>query len=115
MNVLDFPILWRLPAQVMKKNPVEVKHDRDNGRMIIKWDDGSRLQYPYDDLHNACPFATCRGHGGEKEPPNLKGLQLLHIEEVGNYALRFRFTEPGCNDGIYTWDYLLEIGQDMVA
>lgn len=99
----------------MSKRPVEVRHDRDNGRVVIKWDDGSRLMYPYDDLHNACPSATCRGHGGEKEPPDLAGTRLLHIEEVGSYALRFQWAEPGCNDGIYTWAYLEEIGQPMMA
>ena len=83
--------------------------------MIIRWDDGHRAQYPYDDLHNACPSATCRGHGGEKEPPKLEGMQLLHIEEVGTYALRFRWNEGGCNDGIYSWAYLREIGQPMIA
>lgn len=99
----------------MKRSPTEVKNDRDNGRMTIAWDDGTRLQYPYDDLHNACPSATCRGHGGEKEPPNLSGMQLLHIREVGGYALRFRWNEGGCEDGIYTWEYLWSIGQPMVA
>ncbi|NJK89317.1 MAG: DUF971 domain-containing protein [Myxococcales bacterium] len=64
--------------------------------MIIKWDDGQRLQYPLDDLHNACPSATCRGHSaGEVEPPALRGAQLLHIEEVGNYALRFTWAPRG--------------------
>jgi DUF971 family protein len=98
-----------------KPAPVEVRNDRDNGRMVIAWDDGSRLEYPYDDLHNACPSATCRGHGGEKEAPNLKGMQLLHIQEVGTYALRFRWNEGGCPDGIYTWDYLREIGRPTVV
>ncbi|MEL6186387.1 MAG: DUF971 domain-containing protein [Myxococcota bacterium] len=94
----------------MKPSATEVRNDRDNARMLIVWDDGVRLQYPYDDLHNACPSATCRGHGGEKEPPNLKGMQLLGIEEVGTYALRFKWSEGGCNDGIYTWPYLRELG-----
>ena len=93
----------------------EVRNDKENARMLITWDNGEKLQYPYDDLHNACPSATCIGHSGEKEPPNLTGVQLLHIEEVGNYALKFRWTEPGCQDGIYTWDYLQKIGQKFIA
>ncbi|MBX2811040.1 MAG: DUF971 domain-containing protein, partial [Myxococcales bacterium] len=104
-----------IPVNEAKPKPVEVKNDRDNGRMLIKWDDDSRTQYPYDTLHNACPSATCIGHGGEQEPPNLKGMQLLHIEEVGGYALRFKWNEGGCEDGIYSWDYLREIGQKVIA
>jgi len=96
--------------------PTEVRLDRDNGRVLITWEDGARLQYPLDDLHNACPSATCRGHSaGEVEPPNLKGANLLQIEEVGNYALRFIWAPPGCNHGIYTWPYLRELGQDCPA
>lgn len=94
----------------MRPNPTEVKNDRDNGRMTVTWDDGTRLEFPYDDLHNACPSATCRGHSGDKEPPNLRGTQLLGIREVGGYALRFTWSEGGCTDGIYTWDYLWELG-----
>ncbi len=99
----------------MKASPSEVRNDRENGRMVIVWDDGARLEYAYDDLHNACPSATCRGHGGELEPPQLRGVQLLHIQEVGTYALRFRWSEGGCHDGIYTWDYLRELGRPTVV
>lgn len=99
----------------MKRTPVEVKNDRENGRMLIEWDDGTRLEYPYDNLHNACPSATCRGHAGEKEPPNLVGTQLLGIREVGTYALRFQWSEGGCQDGIYTWAYLWELGERAEA
>jgi DUF971 family protein len=96
--------------------PVEVRFDRDNGRLVIHWDDAVQLQYPLDDLHNACPCAACRGHPGETvEPPSLTGAVLERIEEVGNYALRFRWQPPGCNLGIYTWQYLRKIGQPMPA
>lgn len=95
--------------------PVEVRHDRDNGRVLIKYDDGTRLQYPLDDLRNSCPCATCRGHSpGEVEPPNVTGAQLLNISEVGNYALKFSWAD-GHDTGIYTWSYLREIGQEVIA
>ncbi len=97
------------------RTPVEVRHDRGNGRVIIRWDDESRLQYPLDDLRNACPCAGCRGHSpGEVEPPKVTGIGLRNIEEVGAYALRFSWTD-GHTTGIYTWTYLEQIGQPMVA
>lgn len=97
------------------KQPVEVRHDRDNGRVLIKYDDGTRLQYPLDDLRNQCPCAGCRGHSpGEVEPPNVTGAQLQEIAEVGNYALKFSWAD-GHDTGIYTWSYLSEIGQEVIA
>lgn len=97
------------------KRPVEVRHDRENGRVVVKWDDDSRLEYPLDELRNACPCAACRGHSpGEVEPPNKQGMVLLGIHEVGTYALRFDWSD-GHTTGIYTWRYLEELGRPMIA
>jgi DUF971 family protein len=103
----------------VRKNAVEVRHDRENGRVVITWEDvsgeESKLQYFLDDLRNACPCAGCRGHSpGEVEPPNVRGAGLLNIAEVGTYALRFDWSD-GHSTGIYTWEYLQEIGKEMVA
>ena len=97
------------------KRPTEVKLDRDNGRVVITWDDDSRLQYFLDELRNDCPCAGCKGHSpGEVEPPNVVGVGLENIVEVGAYALRFDWSD-GHTTGIYTWPYLLEIGKEMIA
>lgn len=99
----------------MSPRPVEVRNDRENGRVVVVWDDDRRLQYPYDDLRNACPCAGCRGHSpGEVEPPNVVGVSLRNIAEVGTYALRFAFSDDH-DTGIYTWAHLREIGQEMLA
>ena len=95
--------------------PVEVRHDPDNGRVVIKWEDGTRLQHPLDDLRNACPCAGCRGHGSEEvEPPNVSGVALLSIHEVGTYALRFDWSD-GHTTGIYSWALLRDLGQQMIV
>ncbi len=97
------------------KRPVEVRNDRENGRLLITWDDDSRLQYPYDGLRNGCPCAGCRGHTpGEVEPPDVAGCSVQHIEEVGSYALKFAFSDEH-STGIYTWNYLQEIGEEVIA
>jgi DUF971 family protein len=97
------------------KRPVEVRNDRDNGRVVIRWDDDSRLEYPLDELRNACPCAGCRGHSpGEVEPPSKRGMLLRGIHEVGTYALRFDWSD-GHSTGIYTWAYLAELGRPMIA
>lgn len=99
----------------MSREAVEVRNDRENGRVLITWDDGTRFEYPYDELRNACPCAGCRGHSpGEVEPPNVRGVQLTGIHEVGSYAIRFDWSD-GHSTGIYTWSYLEEIGREAVA
>ncbi len=98
-----------------QKQPVEVRNDRDNGRLLIKWDDDARTEYPFDDLRNACPCAGCRGHNpGEVEPPQVKGVSLVRIHEVGSYAIRFDWSD-GHSTGIYTWGFLQEIGRAVIA
>lgn len=98
-----------------ERTAVEVKNDRDNGRITIKWDDGERQQYFYDDLRNACPCASCRGHSpGEVEPPQVKGVTVVHISAVGHYALRFDFSDDH-NTGLYEWALLYELGQPMAV
>jgi DUF971 family protein len=95
--------------------PVEIRADRDNGRVVVIWEDGARLQFPLDRLRNACPCAGCRGHSpGEVPPPNVVGVGLVHISEVGSYAVKFDWSD-GHNTGIYTWTYLREIGEPMLA
>ncbi len=99
----------------MSRNPVEVKNDRENGRVVIKWDDGTKLEYALDNLRNACPCAGCRGHSpGEVEPPQVRGVTVVGIHEVGSYALRFDWSD-GHTTGIYTWAYLEEIGREAVV
>jgi DUF971 family protein len=99
----------------MSRSPVEVRNDRENGRLLIKWDDDTRLEYLFDDLRNACPCAGCRGHSpGEVEPPHAQGVTILTIHEVGSYALRFDWSD-GHTTGIYTWSYLEEIGREAIA
>jgi DUF971 family protein len=96
--------------------PTEVRVESASRRLVISWEDGLATQYPWDDLHNACPSATCRGHfPGEKDPPNVQGITLLDVMEVGSYAIRFRWSEGGCQDGIYTWEYLREIGKPFTG
>lgn len=99
----------------MTPEPIEVRNDRDNGRLVITWDNEKKLQYPWDRLRNACPCAGCRGHSpGEVPAPNVVGVGLLLISEVGSYALRFDFSD-GHNTGIYTWSYLYEIGEPLIV
>ena len=40
----------------------------------------------------------------------FQGVLINKIESVGNYAIRVHFND-GHNTGIYSWDYLLTLGE----
>ena len=46
------------------------------------------------------------------DSPNIKkfsGVLIKKIEKVGNYAIRISFSD-GHNTGIYSWEFLYEVG-----
>ena len=51
-----------------RPEPVEIRNDRENGRVVVTWSDGKKLEYLLDDLRNACPCAGCRGHSPGEVP-----------------------------------------------
>jgi DUF971 family protein len=89
------------------------------GGIEITWSDGARLVYTSRLLRDACPCATCR----EKRVAPASGpnpLQVLSAAEVaplsvagmkpvGQYAYSIEFSD-GHSTGIYTLDYLRELG-----
>ena len=62
------------------------------------------------------PSAEVRGHGKGQETLQVgkKFVAINHIETVGNYAIKLTFSD-GHDTGIYSWDYLLQLGQTQQA
>ena len=79
----------------------------------VEWSDGSTSFYPCELLRRMSPSADSKAMRDEIENNPLAILPNSHsgattIEDaqlVGNYAIRFTFTD-GHTAGIYTWDYL---------
>ncbi|MBI2190402.1 MAG: DUF971 domain-containing protein [Planctomycetes bacterium] len=86
----------------------------------IAWSDDHASVYPLDYLRRNCPCAGCQTQRKEAEEakknpranpfkvltgPVLKQVEALNVEAVGNYALRFDWTDQH-NTGIYTFGYL---------
>jgi DUF971 family protein len=57
-----------------------------------------------------------RGHGPGQEVLQVgkKNIEITHIEPVGSYAVQLVFSD-GHDSGIYSWDYLYNIGVDQDA
>lgn len=78
---------------------------------------GSEIfELPAEYLRVYSPSAEVRGHGpGQAQLQHGKmHVSLTGLEPQGNYAARLLF-DDGHNSGIYTWDYLYELGVNKEA
>jgi DUF971 family protein len=78
--------------------------------------DGARYKLPFEFLRVFSPSAEVRGHGPGQETLQVgkRDVVLVHIEPAGNYALKLTFSD-GHDSGLYTWEYLYELGKDQDA
>ena len=80
--------------------------------VAIAWDDGRETYFTFEQLRAASPSASNMGerdilgnrYGGDG-PKRFPGVQVLGWEQVGNYAVRFDFSD-GHRTGLYSYDYL---------
>ena len=84
--------------------------------VAIVWDDGAESYVTFEKLRAASPSAANIGetdilgnkYGGDG-PKNFAGVTVNGWERVGNYALRFDFSD-GHRTGLYAFDYLRRLG-----
>lgn len=96
--------------------PTEIKLHQVSRKMEIAFNNGTRFELPYEFLRVYSPSAEVRGHGPGQEVLQLgkKNIEIKSIEPVGNYAVVLMFSD-GHDTGIYSWDYLYELGEHYVA
>ena len=83
--------------------------------LALRWDDGRETYYPAARLRAASPSAETQGerdifgqqHGGHG-PRDFSGVTVVGWERIGNYALRFDFSD-GHRTGLYAYEYLLKL------
>jgi DUF971 family protein len=87
------------------------------GREVaIVWDDGVETYHEFEALRAASPSAANIGerdimgnqYGGDG-PKKIPGVEVNSWERVGNYALRFDFSD-GHRTGLYSFDLLRTLG-----
>ncbi|MES1167584.1 MAG: DUF971 domain-containing protein [Oleiharenicola lentus] len=84
--------------------------------VAIRWDDGKESFITFATLRAASPSAEVRGerdifgtqYGGEA-PRDYRGVEVKGWERVGNYAIRFDFSD-GHRTGLYTYEMLRKLG-----
>lgn len=92
-------------------SPVEIRAPRGARVMEIDWDDGFRGRVSHRVLRGFCPCAECQGHEGPIEFVEVAGgpgLELVAIEEVGQYALSLAWAD-GHRTGIYSFEHLRKL------
>ena len=100
--------------------PTRAMHAPANIQLIgqevaIVWDDGAESFFAFERLRAASPSAETAGerdifgqqYGGEA-PRNFAGVAVTGWERIGNYALRFDFSD-GHRTGLYSYDYLRKL------
>lgn len=100
-------------ATAEKPSPTEIKLHQKSRVFEISYSDGRRFELPYEFLRVYSPSAEVRGHGPGQEVLQVgkKEVDILSLEPVGSYAVQPHFSD-GHATGIYSWDYLYEIGSN---
>jgi DUF971 family protein len=92
--------------------PTEITLHQQSHALEIAFNDGERYRLPYEFLRVYSPSAEVRGHGPGQEVLQVgkKNIGVTGVEPVGTYALKIIF-DDGHDNGLYTWEYLQELGQ----
>jgi DUF971 family protein len=77
----------------------------------VGFSDGKTFRIPFELMRVYSPSAEVQGHGPGQEvlQTGKRGVELVALEPVGNYAVQPRFSD-GHDTGIYSWDYLYFLG-----
>lgn len=94
--------------------PTKIVVHQKSRVLEIEFGDAGAYKLPFELMRVYSPSAEVRGHGPGQETLQT-GKRLVGIsavEPVGNYAIQPHF-DDGHNSGIFSWDYLLWLGEDQ--
>ncbi len=82
----------------------------------VVFSDGAAFRIPFELMRVYSPSAEVQGHGPGQEvlQTGKREVTLDSLEPIGNYAVKPTFSD-GHDTGIFTWDYLYELGQQQAA
>ena len=80
----------------------------------VGYSDGQTFRLPFALLRVYSPSAEVQGHGPGQEvlQTGKREVGIDNIEQVGNYAIKPFFSD-GHESGLFTWNYLYELGQNQ--
>ncbi len=94
--------------------PIEIRVRRASRRLEVDFTGGLQFSYPAEYLRVLSPSAEVQGHSAAERVtvPGKRDVSLRMVEPIGHYAIRIIF-DDGHDTGIFTWPYLLEIGEQQ--
>ena len=93
--------------------PKEIRLKSAEKILEIEFEDGKTFALPAELLRVESPSAEVMGHGPDQKTivAGRRDVGIMGLEPVGNYAVRILF-DDGHDTGLYSWDYLHELGRD---
>ena len=82
----------------------------------VGFDDGAVFRIPFELLRVYSPSAEVQGHGPGQEvlQTGKRGVDVVSLEPVGNYAVKPTFSD-GHDSGIYSFDLLRNLSDAAAA
>jgi DUF971 family protein len=106
---------WQYHAKVAEAVfPTEIKLHQKSRVLEVTFSDGKSFRLPYEYLRVHSPSAEVRGHGPGQEVLQVgkRNIEIRALDPVGSYAVQPAFSD-GHSTGIYSWDYLYELGENQ--
>lgn len=99
----------------MIPNLIDVQLLQKQKILKLEFDNGKKYDLSCEYLRVYSPSAEVRGHSKNDAVLQFvkKEVNIISIEMVGNYALKFIF-DDGHDTGIYSFDYLFELADRQV-
>jgi DUF971 family protein len=96
--------------------PTELRLHQQSRRLEVCFADGQVFQLPCEYLRVYSPSAAVRGHSPDQAilQTGKEEVTITAIEPIGQYAVKLIFSD-GHDSGLYSWDYLYELGKHQVA
>ncbi len=91
--------------------PTEIKLTEQGKLLRVDFETGESFEFSSEFLRVVSPSAEVQGHSPaqKRTVAGKRDVAVLAVEPVGNYAVQIAFDDRHAS-GIYTWDYLYEIG-----
>ena len=101
-------------ARAALPHPTSITVHQRSRMLEVGFADGHTWHIPFELMRVYSPSAEVQGHGPGQEvlQTGKRGVELLALEPVGNYAVQPRFSD-GHDTGIFTWDYLYFLGSQQ--
>ncbi len=96
--------------------PTQLTFKRGAKQLDISFEDGERFSIPFELLRVESPSAEVQGHHASQKQlvAGKSDVGIDDAEPVGRYAVRLKF-DDGHSSGIFSWDYLYELGENAEA